>query len=281
MKRLTGIQRIENPSIKGFRENFFEREPVVICGAIDEWPALKLWTPQWLKAKFGETPFPMRLSDDEFVEFFHNAEKGRHPLGRNWRIIELQNFKFALVPVREYVDLVVSPPADRVVPYFGNVPFEHPLALESEIFQSLRKDFALPNYFPQSESESVRFWFSAPKQRSTIHNDNYDNLNAQVYGKKRFLLFSPEQHRYLYAQKLNPACWISPIQPDEPELDAFPEFRNAEALEVALEPGEILYIPKFWWHMATSLDVCINVNRWAGGSTQDLWETKQTAFLEQ
>jgi len=42
----------------------------------------------------------------------------------------------------------------------------------------------------------------------------------------------------------------------------FPMFAGAEYVEAVLEPGEILYIPKGWWHYIRSLDVSASVSFW-------------------
>ena len=82
-------------------------------------------------------------------------------------------------------------------------------------------------------ARDYRFWFTPrPRSRGTIHADGYHNLNAQIGGRKEWILQSPEQHR------------------------------NGEALTCCTEAGEILYIPKSCWHAATALEPSINVNAW-------------------
>lgn len=39
---------------------------------------------------------------------------------------------------------------------------------------------------------------------------------------------------------------------DNPDLNSFPRFNEIRGMEVALEPGEVLYIPSFWWHYIES-----------------------------
>jgi hypothetical protein len=52
---------------------------------------------------------------------------------------------------------------------------------------------------------------------------------------------------------------------DNPDLERYPRF--AQALEVAqsadVEPGDVVYIPFFWWHHVRSLDAFnVLVNYW-------------------
>lgn len=39
---------------------------------------------------------------------------------------------------------------------------------------------------------------------------------------------------------------------DKPDLNRFPRFGEIRGMEVALEPGEVLYIPNYWWHYIES-----------------------------
>lgn len=39
---------------------------------------------------------------------------------------------------------------------------------------------------------------------------------------------------------------------DKPDFNKFPRFSEIRGMEVALEPGEVLYIPNYWWHYIES-----------------------------
>ena len=43
---------------------------------------------------------------------------------------------------------------------------------------------------------------------------------------------------------------------------SYPLFAEAQAIEVTLEPGDILYVPKHWWHFVEALDTSLSVNVW-------------------
>jgi ribosomal protein L16 Arg81 hydroxylase len=74
---------------------------------------------------------------------------------------------------------------------------------------------------------------------------------AQIVGKKRCTLFSPEDSAALYDGKVNV---------DAPDFDKFPLLRDATAYECTLEPGELLFMPHRWWHHVVGLEKSITVN---------------------
>src|SRR5258706_5280564 len=198
MRTVSKVKRIEPPSPEEFQRDYVTPgEPVIITGVARSWPALSLMNPSIIKQMFGEIVVPVRESDDELNYFF--GESGK-------RIIKLG----------DYIDAISGPSsAGRKLPYLGNIPFDHPQTLK--YLQRLKDALPFPNYFPNQVYGDLRLWMGAEGQRSTIHNDNYHNLNAQLYGRKRFLLFSPDQHPQLYASLVNETCWASPLDPESPD----------------------------------------------------------------
>jgi hypothetical protein len=90
------------------------------------------------------------------------------------------------------------------------------------------------------------------------HFDVADNLACVMVGRRRFVLFPPEQSANLYLGPLDvtPASVpISMVSLDEPDLERFPRYRDAldAALVAELEPGDAIYIPYLWWHGVQSL----------------------------
>ena len=90
------------------------------------------------------------------------------------------------------------------------------------------------------------------------HFDVADNLACVIAGRRRFILFPPEQTPNLYPGPMDvtPAnVPISMVSLDQPELDDFPRYREAldHALVAELGPGDALYIPYMWWHGVQSL----------------------------
>ena len=89
--------------------------------------------------------------------------------------------------------------------------------------------------------------------KSHLHQDFLHShaYLAQIAGRKKCTLFSPEDSAALYN---------GDVDPDRPALDRFPLFRNATAFECVLEPGEMLFMPSLWWHHVIALESSITVN---------------------
>lgn len=102
----------------------------------------------------------------------------------------------------------------------------------------------------------VDYWslFLGPEGTVTpLHKDfahTYGSL-AQIRGRKRVLLFSPEETPLLYHGLLDP---------ERPDFSRFPLFEFAQAYECVLEPGEILFWPPNWWHHVRGLEPTISVS---------------------
>lgn len=111
---------------------------------------------------------------------------------------------------------------------------------------------------------------------SSLHFDEQENLFAQLTGHKRVRIFAPHNwHRlYLYpnghpcdrhAQLQLPAVPGSTVLDSEADLLRFPEFAaiDGEEMFTDLGPGEVLYIPQFWFHQMEGLsDGNVSLSWW-------------------
>ncbi|QAY76409.1 cupin-like domain-containing protein [Sphingosinicella sp. BN140058] len=134
----------------------------------------------------------------------------------------------------------------------------------AEHLPGLEADHPMPLVPPGT---GARLWIG---NRVTVapHFDVADNIACVVAGRRRFVLFPPEQLPNLYVGPfdLTPAgVPVSMVRFDDPDFDTHPRFRDAlAAAQVAeLGPGDALYIPYMWWHGVQSLDpLSILVNYW-------------------
>lgn len=130
---------------------------------------------------------------------------------------------------------------------------------------------------------SPRIWISNAT-RAQIHNDNDHNIACVVAGRRRFTLFPPEQLANLYIGPMDhtpSGRAISLASLEEPDFERFPKLaealRHAEVAE--LEPGDAIYIPKYWWHHVQGLTPFnVLVNYWWGNSASTA-DNPMAAFL--
>lgn len=45
---------------------------------------------------------------------------------------------------------------------------------------------------------------------------------------------------------------MSPVDIQDPDLKRFPNFPKAHRLNCVLRPGDVLFMPAFWWHEVQS-----------------------------
>lgn len=95
------------------------------------------------------------------------------------------------------------------------------------------------------------------------HYDEQENFFGQAYGTKRVILFPPDDVWHLYPYPIGHSCdRQSMIDFDNIDLTRFPNFPKARPVQVVLQPGEVLYIPSYWWHHIISEVEAVSVNFW-------------------
>lgn len=119
--------------------------------------------------------------------------------------------------------------------------------------------------FGDYEPGQVNFWFGGENVTAYTHYDTSHNLHAIMYGRKRFLLFPPAAYKEL---ELYPSLheFYRQVQTDIFNLTQ-PEFKTlwsaTGAMEVVLRPGEVLYIPPYWFHCVVTMETTISLNVWS------------------
>ncbi|WP_454882867.1 cupin-like domain-containing protein [Sphingomonas oryzagri] len=130
--------------------------------------------------------------------------------------------------------------------------------------QSLSARDALPGFDTDNRIDLVdpaigpRLWIGNRIVVAT-HHDVIENIAVVVAGRRRFILFPPEQMPNLYIGpfEFTPAGTpVSLVDPEAPDLDRFPRFAEAlpHAQTAELGPGDAIFIPYMWWHHVRSLD---------------------------
>ncbi|KAM9802603.1 HSPB1-associated protein 1 homolog [Syngnathus typhle] len=120
--------------------------------------------------------------------------------------------------------------------------------------------------FEGRNGKESTLWIGTEGANTPCHLDSYGcNLVLQVQGRKRWHLFPPEDTSKMYPSRIpyEESSVFSRVNVLRPDLSIFPAFRHAGAHVVTLLPGQVLFVPRHWWHYVESLDaVTVSVNSW-------------------
>ena len=127
---------------------------------------------------------------------------------------------------------------------------------------ALEDDVGIPFVTDLFTTGSFKLFLAATGSITPLHSDPLDGLNAHIIGAKVWLLFSPDQARYLYPKGLDVfgrvrGCAVNPYNFD---ANRYPEFVHARPLSVTVKPGEILLIPTGWFHAVKYVEPAVSIN---------------------
>ena len=108
-------------------------------------------------------------------------------------------------------------------------------------------------------------WIGSAGASTPCHYDTYGfNLVAQIQGKKLWVLFPPECNPQLYPTRIpyEESSVFSEVEIMAPNLQRFPLFTGVTPIVITLHPGQILYVPRHWWHYVMCCDTSISINTW-------------------
>jgi hypothetical protein len=233
------IPRVRCPSLQTFQQIILPASrPVVIEGAMDHWPALAHWSPAYFAKHFGSRKVPVYKTKQGHTVF--NNQQG------------LQSDEQSL---SEFIDQITSKSSNEV-----QTRIRCPLLTQ---LPEAQNDFTCPPYCTDGKNLQINLWFSGAPTITRLHFDLPHNLLAQVYGKKRFLLFDPAQSHALYRCSLRSATpQFSEVDLMQTDLTKFPRLIAAQPFQADLSPGDLLFIPSRWWHHADSAEITLSLSFW-------------------
>ena len=85
---------------------------------------------------------------------------------------------------------------------------------------------------------------------------------AMLKGRKRYILTPPETCTKLgiIADKKHPSFRHSVLDWSDLTQAAGNDFASVKAIDTIINPGEVLYIPSFWFHYIMSMEYSIQCN---------------------
>jgi hypothetical protein len=232
------VERCANPSAEEIRTRSRNGAPVVFTGVVDRWPARQRWSsPSAFAERAGDITVPL---------------------------IHLPRGGTDYYPDVEPVPMPLSACLQRI---FGNSGDRYYLS-QVELLDSapnLAEDFSFPTPDPDATYEPVYFWIGTGGCVSRLHFDLAHNFACQIVGSRRFRLYPPSESHRLYpslATKFSPASTLG-----DTSRERYPLFEPDRFIEVQLRPGDLLFLPGFWWHQVITDEPGIMITRF--------WNTPQ------
>jgi hypothetical protein len=235
--------------------------PLVISAAATAWPAVARWAPAYLQQLLG----PLEVA-------YKTSTSNAHP---DFRVQGLsQMFARERGPLADFFRRIGTGAASERCRYLFTGDEQFLLrrrAGETQIDPALApllSDIETPPLFSPERLHTIWAWFSGPGVRTWLHYDNNGchNLNAQVQGHKRCVLYSPEDLPLLHPYPLggdNPAHNCSRIDVERPQPELAHDLAQARGWQAELVTGDLLFIPAWWFHSFVHLgEFNANVNFW-------------------
>lgn len=257
MQKAGAIEQVSICSREQFYlEYILQDKPVIIKGMANTWPASSKWSISYFNEIIGDMEIKYRQSPSNLHPDLNKINI--HQLHHD-DLFKKSTLSYFLKKINhdqqnEFVFLCASG-----LPVFSKNKF-------NEALNALIDDFEIPSLFMRSTLISAGLWISPKDVISWLHYDKngLHNLNAQIQGQKRVLLFSPQfapnYYLYPYTTELVNFSQVNIMNPD---YDRHPLFKNALYYEGILEAGDILYIPAYWLHSFEHLGATnINLNFW-------------------
>lgn len=239
VQRIVERRKRADLSLAQFRDHYLPGGiPVVICDALHDWPLFKLSREESL-VHFAELQGITRHGD--YVKKTFSTD-------RDFRSTSMAEFIASLdQPAEKRPD--GSPPA-----YMGNN------ILPAQLLEQIR----YPGYFDTSLFIAPRIWIGPKGTLTPLHRDDTDNLFAQVWGQKSFILAAPHHREALGTWSTAPQGGLDgcDFNPDAPDYQRFPAARNVPFLRVMLQAGDMLFLPEGWFHQVESVTTSLSVNFW-------------------
>ncbi|MEV0845873.1 cupin-like domain-containing protein [Streptomyces sp. NPDC049954] len=211
--------------------------PLLCSGLLDSWPARTAWTPAALVERHGSRRVTALVDLPGSGVLFPKDQKHYERELSLAAFVELMNTTGSAAPC-----YLAYKRAD-------------------EIFDPADSDFGslLP---PDGHPTDTRVWIGSAGTRSMLHSDLKDNFFCQLWGEKSVTLLSWRESRSAYPFPDN--LVNSQVDLAAPDFQRFPRLRGAVLHHVRMKPGDLLYIPRGWWHDIRAESASVSVNHWFG-----------------
>jgi len=250
--------------------------PVIFYNTISEWPAAA-WSLDNFTKLFGQYLTKFRLHRRPSAEREPKIKKTSN------NIVMETDCEFAEATFQHFYNWINSEQChdDSDVGALSKYPYAKywcyaDYKYMAEIFKDCPHALKAVDWsrfgFPGRNGIDSTIWISSDGADTPCHQDTYGtNLVAQVHGTKRWILFPPSESVHLKATR---------IPYEESSVFSLADMNcvecTAKRFEVNLRAGEVLFVPKHWWHHVQSLTPSISINTWLPDEQDSMERVKES-----
>jgi len=233
------------PRIDNFSSQLVDRrlnkklKPFIFSGSITQWPAFQKWNLEFFKQKYGELQVTINYNlPDNISPYLHDASSYSKQM--------------------------------RLSDFFDDMPQEEKgcylAQSEINVFGNLKNDFHFDQLIPAADQHSkvYNYIWIGKNTRSGLHYDFEDNFLVQIFGAKKVFLVAPKHAKHVYPLPEN--FLKSQVNPMDPDFRKHPKFDHVIVWQGEIKAGDVLFIPRGWYHYIYSPKESISINCWYGAS---------------
>ena len=226
VKRVETINR--NDFLRQYKRN---NQPLVIEKLTKSWPARAKWSMDYIS----------KVAGDNLVSLYDSKPS----IDRKH-----QHAPAIKMPLKQYIEMLDQGENDLRL-FFYNILAEAPELTDDFSYPDIGLKFfkKLPVLFAGGRGAKVQMHFDI---------DLADILLCHFGGKKRVLLFSPEQTRYMYHVPFSFSSLFN-VDYDNPDYEKFPALKYLQGEVAELNHGDVLYIPPGYWHYIVYEDIGLSM----------------------
>ncbi len=229
----SGFRKVEEVDVNMSRDEFMKQcfepgLPKLFKGAAKNWPAVGKWNLDFFEQNYGDVKITLNdnvgLADQAFEElsFGHYI--------RQLREGSLKYLRFADVVNNNEV-------------------------LKNDFDMAWLRKF----YLDKSWGEDTKMFMGGKGTITPLHVGFSDFLFVQVMGRKKWILYPTNNRFHLDARTERTFHFYSKANPYNLNDPGYPLLKYAQAYEVCLERGDVLWVPSLVWHYVENLDNSIGI----------------------
>lgn len=243
-------------------------KPCIIRNAFSHWPALSKWSPDYLREKVGSKVISVAVTPNGYADAVN---------GDRFVMPEERQMSFSSV-----LDIIEGKVDKGGGVFYVQKQCSNLLQELPELTADVQPHIAWMSTALGKLPDAVNFWLGEANAITSMHKDHYENLYCVVSGEKHFVLIPPTDRPFIPYGLFQPAIyhqrddgefevidqsdsemvpWI-PLDPLNPDLERYPQYRRARPLHCSVKAGEMLYLPSLWFHHVQQSHGCIAVNFW-------------------